>query len=466
MRTNKKSLSLFILTICFSMFFSLHAEELKEKKTVYTIDIKKEINNTTKLYLSNGLAEAQEIGADAILIHMNTYGGLLEAADSMRTAILYSPIPVYVFIDNNAASAGALISIACKKIFMRKGANIGAASVVNQTGEILPDKYQSYMRSMIRSTAEAHGKDTIIQNGDTIYKWKRDPLIAEAMVDERTVVPGVSDSGKVLTFTAEEAVKWGYCDGIAESVDEVITEFIGYPVYQTKRYTPSWYDNLKGFLMNPVFQSLLILVIIGGIYFELQTPGVGFPTLAAITAAILYFAPLYIDGLAQNWEILLFIIGLILIALEVFVIPGFGITGITGIVCVIGGLTMSLIDNFYFDFEGVTSADSGRAALTVLMGIAFAFLAMLWLSSRIGHKNSLFRRVALQTDLEDSFSSPAWEDMVGKEGVAATVLRPAGKVDIDGEYYDGVSELGFIEKGTPVRVVRFENAQVYVVSIR
>ncbi|MDL2208938.1 nodulation protein NfeD, partial [Parabacteroides sp. OttesenSCG-928-O15] len=257
---------------------------MDNKKTVYTIDIKKEIDNTTKLYLSNGLAEAREMEADAILIHMNTYGGLLEAADSMRTAILYSPIPVYVFIDNNAASAGALISIACEKIYMRKGANIGAASVVNQTGEILPDKYQSYMRSMIRSTAEAHGKDTIIQNGDTIYKWKRDPLIAEAMVDERTVIPGVSDSGKVLTFTAEEAMTWGYCDGIAESVDEVITEFIGYPTYEIKKYTPSWYDNLKGFLMSPILQSLLILVIIGGIYFELQTPGIGFPTVAAIGA--------------------------------------------------------------------------------------------------------------------------------------------------------------------------------------
>ncbi|MDH6341974.1 membrane-bound serine protease (ClpP class) [Parabacteroides sp. PFB2-12] len=459
---------LIVLFIFISAFpFAIFAKtgQTDKQKTVYTIDIKKEIDNTTQLYLHNGLTEAREMEADAILIHMNTYGGLLEAADSMRTAILYSPIPVYVFIDNNAASAGALISIACEKIYMRKGANIGAASVVNQTGEILPDKYQSYMRSMIRSTAEAHGKDTIIQNGDTIYKWKRDPLIAEAMVDERTVVPGVSDSGKVLTLTAEEAMKWGYCDGIAETVDEVITEFIGYPTYEIKKYTPSWFDNLKGFLMSPVLQSLLILVIIGGIYFELQTPGVGFPTIAAIAAAILYFAPLYIDGLAQNWEILLFIIGLILIAVEVFVIPGFGVTGIAGIISVIAGLTMSLLDNFYFDFERVTSADSGRAALTVLMGITFAFVAMLWLSSRIGHKNSLFRRVALHTDLEESVSSLALDNMIGKEGVAATVLRPAGKVEIDGEHYDGVSELGFIEKGTPVRVVRFENAQVYVVSI-
>ena len=135
------------------------------------------------------------MGADAVLIHMNTYGGQVDAADSMRTAILYNPIPVYVFIDNNAASAGALISIACKKIYMRKGANIGAATVVNPTGEAMPDKYQSYMRSMMRSTAEAHGQDTIVQKNDTLYKWKRDPLIAEAMVDERVAIPNLIDTG-------------------------------------------------------------------------------------------------------------------------------------------------------------------------------------------------------------------------------------------------------------------------------
>ena len=159
-------------------FFSISTSFAGEKKLVYKIDIKKEIDKTSQIYLSKGLAEAQSLEADAILIHLNTYGGLLDAADSMRTAILYNQIPVYVFIDNNAASAGALISVACKNIYMRKGASIGAATVVNQTGEGMPDKYQSYMRSMMRATAEAHGRDTIITGSDTTYKWFRDPKIA------------------------------------------------------------------------------------------------------------------------------------------------------------------------------------------------------------------------------------------------------------------------------------------------
>ncbi|MDL2265862.1 nodulation protein NfeD [Parabacteroides sp. OttesenSCG-928-G07] len=441
--------------------FVIRATE-NNKAKIYVIDIKKEINKTTDIYLNKGLSEAKEINASAVLIHMNTYGGLLEAADSMRTAILYSPIPVYVFIDNNAASAGALISIACDKIFMRRGASMGAATVVDQTGGEMPDKYQSFMRSMIRATAEAHGKDTLIQNGDTIMTWKRDPLIAEAMVDERTVVPNLIDSGKVLTLTAEEAVKWRYCDGIAESVDEVITQHLGYTNYETIHYTPSWLDNLRGFLMSPILQSLLILVIIGGIYFELQTPGIGFPTVAAITAAIVYFAPLYIEGLAQNWEILIFILGIILIIAELFIFPGFGISGIAGILFIITGLTISLLDNQYFNFDGVSTADTGQASLTVLFGLVMSFALILWLSNKIGSKRGLFRKVALHSEIEGSISSPEINSLVGKEGIASTVLRPSGKVEIEGNIYDGVSESGFIEKGTRVRVEKYENAQVYV----
>ncbi|WP_348524212.1 NfeD family protein [Parabacteroides sp. PH5-8] len=449
------------------MLLILFSAYLKAEKqvVVYKIDIKKEIDNTSRLYLSNGLNKAKELDADAIIIHLNTYGGLVDVADSMRTAILYSPIPVFVFIDNNAASAGALISIAAKKIYMRKGANIGAATVVNQTGEAMPDKYQSYMRSMIRSTAEAHGKDTIIQGRDTTIKWLRDPAIAEAMVDDRVVIPNLIDSGKVLTFTAEEAVKWGYCDGIVESTDEIITQYLGYTDYQVITYTPSWLDDTKGFLMSPILQSLLILIIIGGIYFELQTPGIGFPSAAAIVAAILYFAPLYIDGLAENWEILIFIVGILLIAAEIFVIPGFGIAGIGGIILAICGLVISLLNNTGFDFKDVTIPEFGQATLTVLMGLGLSFALMIWLSNKIGSQG-IFRKVALTTVLDESTSSPVLTNLIGKEGTAATVLRPSGKVWIEGELYDGVSDSGFIEKGSPVKVIRFENAQVYVQAIR
>lgn len=457
-----------ILTLFLVLFLTIIVSSITEAKNgsplIYKIDIKKEISNTTHLYLSNGLKEANTLKADAVLIHLNTYGGLVDAADSMRTAILYSPIPVYVFIDNNAASAGALISIACKKIFMRKGANIGAATVVNQTGDAMPDKYQSYMRSMIRSTAEAHGKDTLIQDKDTLFKWKRDPLIAEAMVDERVIVPNLIDTGKVLTFTSEEAIKWGYCDGIAESPEEVITQYLGYQNYNLKSYTPSWFDNLKGFLMSPILQSFLIILIVGGIYFEMQTPGMGFPSLVALTSAILYFAPLYLDGLAANWEILIFFIGILLIVIEIFVIPGFGIIGISGILLVLGGLTTGLLNNTDFHFEKVGNKEFGEAILTVLIGLVAGFISTIWLSNKIGNRG-IFQEMALHTDLEKAKSTMDLSSLVEKEGIAYTVLRPSGKIKIGQEIYDGISESGFIEKEELVKVIRTENAQIYVIKL-
>ena len=453
-------------TICLILTWLLSNTALTaaDKPLVYTIDIKKEIDKTSQIYLNKGLEEARSLGATAVLIHLNTYGGLLEAADSMRTAILYSPVPVYVFIDNNAASAGALIAIACKKIYMRKGASIGAATVVNQTGEALPDKYQSYMRAMMRATAEAHGRDTIINGTDTLYRWIRDPQIAEAMVDDRIVIPHLIDSGKTLTFTTQEALKWGYCQGIAESLEQVITEHLQYDTYTIRRYTPSWIDNLKGFLMNPVFQSILIMLIIGGIYFELQTPGIGFPSAAALAAAVIYFAPLYIEGLAANWEILLFLTGLIAVAFEIFVLPGTGIAGIAGSILIITGLSLALVNNVRFNFEHVSDFEIGRSVMTVLIGITAGFGSLLWLSGRIG-REGLMRKLALVTDLEEAKSVPRLSGLTGREGLAATVLRPSGKVLIDGQLYDGLSESGFIDKGTNILVVRVENAQVYVERI-
>ena len=436
------------------------------KELYFSIDLKKNVGSTTWIYIQKGFEEARKANANIIIIEMNTYGGEVSFADSIRTKILNSDIPVIVFIDNNAASAGALISIACDKIYMSQAATIGAASVVDQTGQKLPDKYQSYMRATMRATAEAHGKDTVVTGNDTVVKWKRDPLIAEAMVDERTVVPNVADSGKILTFTTQEALKYGYCDGTAENIREIIKKESGNQPYELVKFKPTTWDNIKGFLMSPILQGILIMLIIGGIYFELQSPGIGFALGVAITAAVLYFAPLYIDGLAANWEIILFVIGLILIAFEIFVIPGFGISGISGIALVVTGLILSLLNNVNFDFEPVHPGDTSSAILTVIGGLTLGFGLILYLSSKIGSKG-LFRKLALETTLENKEGyvgvSLEADNLVGKTGVASTVLRPSGKVKVDGKVYDAVSVNGeFIEKGIQVIIVRYETGQVYV----
>ena len=461
----RKIYFIFIFVTISNCFSFLFATQMKQK-LVFSIDLQKEIGSTTWIYIQKGFAQADSLKADVILIHMNTYGGEVLYADSIRTKILNSNIPVCVFVDNNAASAGALIAIACDKIFMRPGSSIGAATVVNQNAERMPDKYQSYMRATMRATAESHGKDTIINGKDTTYQWTRNPLIAEAMVDDRTVIPNIIDSGKTLTLTALEAVKYGYCDGLAENVEEVIVKQLKISEYELITFEPSAWDNIKGFLMNGAFQSILIMLIIGGIYFELQAPGIGFPLAVSITAAILYFAPLYMDGLAANWEILMFVIGLILLGLELFVIPGFGIAGISGIVLVMGGLVLSLINNVDFDFDAVKAGDTSSALLTVTAGMVLSFASIIYISSKIGSKG-LFKKMALETSLDkkDGYVGVSMKEveLLGKTGVAATVLRPSGKVRIDDVTYDAISEQDFIEKGTEVRVERYETGQIYVV---
>lgn len=459
-------LSILLLTIiCISECFA----NQNKKNIYYQININEEISGTTWLYLKNGLQEAEQLNAKGIFIHLNTYGGLVIFADSIRTKILNSAIPVYVFIDNNAASAGALISIACDSIYMRPGGNIGAATVVNDSGEKMPDKYQSYMRATIRSTAEAHGKDTIISGTDTTYRWRRDPRIAEAMVDERVVVPGISDSAQILTFTAQEALKHGYCEGIYDNIDEIITKSLKDSNYEITEYKPSIFDRIKGFLINPVVHGILIMIMIGGIYFEMQTPGIGFPLLAAGVAVLLYFAPLYIDGLAETWEILLFIAGIILLLVEIFVLPGFGVFGILGIIFAITGLVFSLVENDWFNFEKVPTTALASAIFTVFGGFTGAILLSIYITSRIGHKGA-FQKFALETtqDMDKGYIGvdTAQRDLIGKEGIAKTILRPSGKVLIEGEIYDAVAENGYIDSGEKIQVKSYASGQLYVKIVR
>src|SRR3989339_295657 len=448
----------------------LLAQISQDTTIVLKFDMKEEVAPALWRKTQKAFDEATAVGADVILIHMNTYGGMVVSADSIRTKILNSEIPVYVFIDNNAASAGALISIACDKIYMRPGANIGAATVVNQTGQQMPDKYQSYMRSTMRATAEAHGKDTLIYGKDTTYLWKRDPRIAEAMVDASIFIEGVIDTGKVITFTATEAIKYGYCEGIAENIQEVL-ELAGHKHAVIKEYNPSGLDKLIGFLMNPVFQSLLIMAIIGGIYFELQTPGIGFPLIVAATAAVLYFAPLYLEGIAQNWEIALFVVGLILLGVEIFAIPGFGVTGVSGIILMVLGLTLALVENFDFDVEGSGMFISMivKSLLFVSASVFVAFIGSLYMGKKVFDTNLFSHRIALHATQETSQGfvgvDPKLIQLVGSAGVAETPLRPSGTIAINGESYDAKAEYGFIEKGQQVKVTRFEASQLYVIKV-
>ena len=439
----------FLLSAFCFLPFLLFAQQNGTKVYCFAIDdvIAKPAQRKTEL----AVKEAQNQNADILFLHLNTFGGELEAAENIRTLLLDVSIPVFVFIDKNAASAGALISIACDSIYMSQGASIGAASVVNQTGEIMPDKYQSYMRSMMRSTAIATG---------------RDPDIAQAMVDPDVEIKGISEKGKVLTFTTLEAIKFGFCEGEANAKKEVM-QLAGIDDYYFVEQEPGILEKIILFLLNPAVSGILIMLIIGGIYFELQTPGVGFPLIIALIGAALYFAPHYLNGLAEHWEILLFVAGIGLLLLEIFAFPGFGVAGISGIILMITALVLSMTLNFGFDFS-FTPPTSIIKKIAIVLGFSSAgLLISVWLGMKFINANTRFGTIALKTELgkETGFISQdlAMNELVGKTGRAVTFLRPAGKVEIDGEIYDVISEFGVIEKDTEIKVVRFENSQLVVV---
>ncbi len=438
----------------------------QKKQSVYVFDLMDEIGPATWRTTMHSINKAVEMKADLIIIHMNTYGGLLVAADSIRTKILNCPIPVYVFVDNNAMSAGALIAIAADKIYMREGASIGAATVVDQSGDVVPDKYQSAMRAMMRSTAESHGKDTIVSGKDTIYRWVRDPQIAEAMVDPSIVIKGVIDSGKVLTLTVSEAIRLHFCEGKAESIENILSAN-HISDYEVTRHVLSPLEKVIQFLINPYLQGILIMIIIGGIYFELQTPGIGFPLAAAALAALLYFAPLYLEGVAQHWEILLFIAGLALLAVEIFVIPGFGVTGVSGIILIITGLSLAMTDNIVFEWDFSAGLLAVFKSFSIIIcSSAMALVLSIWLG-RSFFQNPHLKKIMLQAEQKSSEGYVSFDDLsglIGQTGVAQSMLRPAGKVNIDGKLYDAICPIGYINPGEKVKVIRYETGQLHVVK--
>ena len=435
-----------VLIILILLPFFVKAQ--KENKRILLAEVKSNIDPRTNRYTKLLIDEAKNENYDIIVIEMDTYGGAVNDADDIRTRILDFEKPIYVWINKDAASAGALISIACDSIYMSSGASIGAATVVTGDGAQAPDKYQSYMRSIMRSTAEAKG---------------RDPKIAEAMVDEDIKVDSISQEGKVITFSTKEAIEYGFCDAELNSVDEIM-ERQGIENYEITKFELGSAENIISIFLNPIVSSILILLIMGGLYFELQTPGVGFPIIASIIALILYLTPYYLNGVAENWEIVLFFLGIILIVVEVFVIPGFGIFGVSGLIISVSSLILIMLNNDMFDFTFVISRDIMNASLSVLISV-FAFGILILFGGLRFTNSKAFKNISLDETQDSSMgyiSNKYPDNLVGKIGKAYTVLRPSGKIIIGEEIYDATSSGGFIEKNSKVKVVSNEGGSLKV----
>ncbi len=413
---------------------------------VFVVPVEGMIDAALAGYIDRALGDAAESEAALVLFDIDTFGGLVDAADQIRSAILHSPVPTVAFIDPNAASAGALIAYANDVIVMTPGASMGAATVVDGAGTKASEKMQSYMRGLMRATAEANG---------------RDPRLAEAMVDETLEVEGVVEAGKLLTLSASEAERLGVADAVLGTRDEALAA-LGAGERAVVAHRASGAERVLRFLGSPVMASILMMMMLGGLYFELQTPGVGFAGAMSAIGATLFFAPHYMLGLVASWEIVLFGLGVLLLMAEVFVIPGFGVAGVTGIVLTLFSLGAALIGNV-----GLSFPDGGEItqAILTLAGTMVLLVIFGYSVGRYLPQTERFGHLILAPELGSTagYIAAASDDaLVGRTGVALTTLRPAGTAEIDGRRVDVVSQSTFVPQGEPVEVVSVRGSRVEV----
>lgn len=325
---------IFILILCVTITNTFSQQ-------VYVVDIDSEIDLGLAPYIRRAVAEAEKNNADGIIFKINTFGGRVDAATQIKDAILNSKVETVAFIDKRAISAGSLIALSCKTIVMVPGASIGATTVVDQTGTKQSEKAQSYMRSEMRATAERYDRPT---------------EIAEGMVDERVVVEGLVDSTQLITLTTEEAINYGIADTSLTDIEEILA-LKGWDNAELVLVKTSGAEEIIRILNHPIVTSILLMIIMVGMFTELKTPGWGLPGTAAIVALVLFFGSGYIVQLASIIEIVLFFLGVGLIILEIFVIPGFGIFGVLGIFLMISSLFLGLLSDFpLLDWEIISDA--------------------------------------------------------------------------------------------------------------
>jgi membrane-bound serine protease (ClpP class) len=418
------------------------------RPVVYVAPIEGVIDLGLAPFVSRVLAEATAARAEAVVLEINTHGGRVDGAVHIRDALLRAQVPTVAFVNKRAISAGALISLAAEKIVMAEGGTIGAATPVQmgapgEGARPVDEKTVSYMRKEFRATAEAR---------------RRPPLVAEAMVDPDVVIPGVIDKGKLLTLTTTEALKLRVADARADALDGVL-EHLGLPGAEVRRPALNWAEQLVRFFTHPILSSVLMTVGILGILVELRTPGFGVPGAIGLVSLALFFWGHWLVRLAGWEEILLVTVGVLLLALEIFVIPGFGLAGIVGIVALLAGLALSLVG------AGATTAHVlqavGQVAISLLVAIAVS-LAVLRLLPRLPYGRSLVLHSDLDARAGYASAPEADRQWVGKHGRTATPLRPAGIALLEGERVDVVSQGEYIEADAPIVVVRVDGNRIVV----
>ena len=422
--------------------------QAQARPVVYIVPIEGMIDMGLAPFVQRILDDAKRDGAAAVILDINTFGGRVDAAVVIRDALLSAPVRTVAFINRRAISAGALISLAAERIAMTDGGTIGAATPVQigQPGsEPAPveEKSVSYVRKEFRATADSR---------------KRPPLIAEAMVDADVAIPGLIEKGKLLTLTTDEALEHGVADFRANSIDDVLSQ-IALSGAELRYSSPNWGERLVRLITHPIIASLLLSVAMLGILIEIRTPGFGVPGALGVASLGLLLGGHWIVQLVGWEELLLVSVGLTLLAVEIFVIPGFGVAGVAGFAALLAGLALGLVGH------GATARTIAGAVGRTLFSM-LAALAMGVVLLRFLPRLPFARRLVLETDLGagggDAPAPERQKSWLGRVGRATTPLRPAGIAEIDTERVDVVSDGEMIEAGTMIVVSRVDGNRIVV----
>ncbi len=451
MKTLKISIILLIaLLLLHAQPRALHAQE--SKKIVYLIPVKGDIEKGLAFFVYRSLQSAEEAGADAVILDIKTFGGGLEAAVIIRDYLVETNLPTYSFINKTRAiSAGALIALATKEIYMAKGSSIGDAlpiiAVPGQEQKAAPRKIIDYLRKEFKATAERNGHPTDI---------------AEAMVDPEFEIKGLKEKGTILALTTEEAIKYKLASGAAESLDELLDK-IGMKGAEVRTVALSTAERIARIVSSPKYSWFFLVIGIIGIYIEIKTPGFGLPGITGMIFLALFFWGHNIAGFTGFEEVGLFGLGLILLVIEMFVIPGFGIVGVLGLISIFASLILAMFKfppkPFPFEFWrlSVPMRTIGKATLfAVLTG---------YLLYRYLPKTSFWGRLMLKDEVakKDGYTvADTNSALIGRVGTTITPVRPAGTVLIDDRRLDVISEGGFIDADTKVRITDVKGAKVTV----
>lgn len=474
----KISLSLIILGVIFSIAFSQAAQK------VYVIPIKGVIDLGLSGFVKRALEEAKENGASAVIFEIDTFGGRVDATVDICSYIEeLGPIPTFAYVLGEAWSAGALIALASKSIIMTPGSSIGSAEPrISGMGSQQPtdEKTVSALRAKFKSIAEQNEHpgnlamgmvDKDIELKKISIKGKTEIVTNEELQERKTkfrerdikIIKTISAKGKLLNLTAEEALNLKLADKILSTREELL-EFAQLKGAEVIESSLNWSEKLVRFLTHPVVSSLLLSLGSLGIIFELRMPGWGISGTVGAIALILFFWGHYLIGLANWTEIFLFLLGMILLILEIFVIPGFGIAGISGTALVLAAIFLALVKH---PFE-IPRRELIQASYTMVYSLIITF-AVILLSFKFLPRSGLWKRLILtqQEKTGRGFrAAPSRKIYLGKTGNTLCPLRPSGRAAFGNEMLDVISEGGFIEKDKEVKVVNVEGNRIVVSEVK